>query len=625
MSAGLRTVLGRCVLMAAALAVLLCAAPAARADEAFTITHYGVDVTVHENNTYDITETIDVYFECERHGIYRDIPLRFGNNRAAVTGVSVEGFPVSVSRNPTCIRLQIGDADRTVTGAQTYRISYKLNLGKDQADGFDIIYLNLIGAYWDAAIEAADFTVRIPMAFDPADVTMFRGGEGSVSGADLVWQAGDGLVAARITRPLSRYQGVTLRVNLPEGTFTGDRNAHDPIRWTVWILTAVTVAGGLLLWLLVGRDRILSPAVEFKAPDGLNPAQVGYLIDEKVDDEDLGAMFIYWAGHGHLLIDESDRKNVRLVKLGELDPAHPASERTAFGGLWSRGDGRGVSVKDLENSYYKTANTFRTQTARPFETRKKERLYDAKSQAASSFIAFMGLLCFWAMCALWAWMETGDLLAGVIMAFFLTVPYGLIAAGWSWIQRRWRRNTALVRGLSAAGMALVTLALALLVNALFGEILTPFERNTLLAASLAAVLLRPFIRRKTPWGHAVTERILGFRQFMMDAERDRIERLMDENPEYFYDVLPYAIALGVTRRWASKFEGLLREPPSWYRSDSMGTFTAIHFVHSLSRTTGAVRAAATSRPGSSGSGGSGGFSGGGSVGGGGGGGGGGSW
>jgi hypothetical protein len=176
--------------------------------------------------------------------------------------------------------------------------------------------------------------------------------------------------------------------------------------------------------------------VEFKAPDGLNPAQAGYLIDEKVDDEDLGAMFIYWAVHGHMLIDESDRKNIRLVKLSALDEAHHASERTAFDGLWSRGDGRSVEIRDLENSYFKIANFFRTQTARNFKTGQKKRLYDMKSQAASSFISFMGLLCFWVMCALWAWTRTGQPGAGAVMAFILSVPYGLIAAGWCWIQRR---------------------------------------------------------------------------------------------------------------------------------------------------------------------------------------------
>lgn len=617
-------------LLLALFAVLVCAgfaAPLARADYyPYEILHYGVEVETHENNTYSIVETLDVFFNEERHGIYRDIPLRFGGNRTAVTDVEVEGGPVLVQKYPTYIRLKIGDADTTITGNQTYHISYTLNLGKDQAKGFDTVYLNLIGAYWDAPIWEADFTVHMFTDFSLSDVSMVQGSEGAASSTHLIWQADGDTITGRTTQLLSPYEGVTLKVDLPEGAFTGDNNAYDPFRWTVMILAALTVGGALTLWLLYGRDPQMAPVVEFKAPDGFSPAEVGYIIDEKVDNEDLSAMFIYWASHGHMRIEELPHRKFRLIKLSDLDEGHPAHEKTAFNGLWTRGSDGIVEAKDLKNSYYTVANTFRSKTASVFTRRKKKRLYDKKSDIASGIIAFMSALCFWTLCMLWAWMSSEEFLAGAMLACFMTMPYYLFAMGWKWIQRRWRRNSTTVKVLTMVAMIFITLFLLLLVNVMSEESLTPFERNTLLLASLAAILLRPFIRKRTPWGHALTERVLGFRQFMMDAERDRIEQLMDENPQYFYDVLPYAIALGVTNKWAHKFEGLLTQPPDWYQPHSMSYFSTSHLVNSLSRTTQSVNSMATSSPSSSGSGGGGGgFSGGGSVGGGGGGGGGGSW
>ena len=35
---------------------------------------------------------------------------------------------------------------------------------------------------------------------------------------------------------------------------------------------------------------------------------------------------------------------------------------------------------------------------------------------------------------------------------------------------------------------------------------------------------------------------------------DRINALAEENPSYFYDVLPYAYVFGLTDTWAKKFE-----------------------------------------------------------------------
>ena len=39
---------------------------------------------------------------------------------------------------------------------------------------------------------------------------------------------------------------------------------------------------------------------------------------------------------------------------------------------------------------------------------------------------------------------------------------------------------------------------------------------------------------------------------------------MEGNPSYFYNVLPYAYVFGMTKKWASKFESIPVERPSWY-------------------------------------------------------------
>jgi len=616
---------------AVAVACVALCSPSAQADEGgFTITRYGVVIDARRDNTYDVTETITVSFSQERYGIYRDIPLRFGDNRAAVTGVSTHGHPVVIEKRPDRIRLKIGDPNRAVTGEQVYSIRYTLNLGRGQSDSEDVVYINLIGAYWDAPIEEAEFSVRLPAAPEPGQAALVRGKEGSASSAHILWQIGDdfrtgfvedSVLTGRITRPLNRYEGVTLRVAYPEGTFSGDSNAADPIRWTVFILSALTVGGGIALWLLLGRDRTLSPVVAPLAPDGMTPAQAGYIIDEKVDGIDLASMFVYWASHGHMDITETGRKGFRLTKRSDLDEAHPEEERAAFDALWRLGSGDSVESGDLVNAYYVAAAAFREKTAARFQTG-KQRLIDPKSRAASGVIALMGLLGFWTLGFLWAWMTAESSASAVFIGFVLCVPYLLYAAGWHWLGRYWRRNGPAIRALSVAVMLLATVLLLMMVNYLTGAILTPFERNTLMFTSLAAVALRPLVRRRTPWGHAMLERVLGLRRFILAARRERIEALFDENPEYFYDVLPYAMALGLTHKWAWHFEGLLRRAPEWYHAARVGAFAPGRFASSLTRTTGAVQSAATSRPSS---GGSGGYSGGGSVGGGGGGGGGGSW
>ena len=43
--------------------------------------------------------------------------------------------------------------------------------------------------------------------------------------------------------------------------------------------------------------------------------------------------------------------------------------------------------------------------------------------------------------------------------------------------------------------------------------------------------------------------------------------LVEEDPAYFYNVLPYAYVMGLTKKWIEKFENIVPEPVEWYHSD----------------------------------------------------------
>nr|MBS0036726.1 DUF2207 domain-containing protein [Saprospiraceae bacterium] len=90
--------------------------------------------------------------------------------------------------------------------------------------------------------------------------------------------------------------------------------------------------------------------------------------------------------------------------------------------------------------------------------------------------------------------------------------------------------------------------------------------------------------KKGPFGFKKYQKILGFREFVHSAEIDRIKVLYKENPGYFDETIAYAIVFGLGKQWAEKFDGLMMEPPSWYKGhDSSQPFTTIYFTNSLIR------------------------------------------
>ena len=131
-----------------------------------------------------------------------------------------------------------------------------------------------------------------------------------------------------------------------------------------------------------------------------------------------------------------------------------------------------------------------------------------------------------------------------------------------------------------------------------------------------------FIRQRTDEGHEIKQKINGFKIFLESAEKERLEALVEENPTYFYDILPYAYVLGVSDKWIKSFEGIAVEKPSWYYGNDFNTMTMLYFMN---RTMTDISRAMVSVPSDNASGGGFGGGGGGFSGGGFGGGGGGSW
>ena len=94
--------------------------------------------------------------------------------------------------------------------------------------------------------------------------------------------------------------------------------------------------------------------------------------------------------------------------------------------------------------------------------------------------------------------------------------------------------------------------------------------------------------------------------------------LVQDDPTFFYSILPYAYAMGLTDIWSEHFRGLTIEPPTWYYGPD--GWTTWYMISRLDRTMNSFQRAMTSAPvssssgphgGSFGGGGGGGFTGGG--------------
>lgn len=64
------------------------------------------------------------------------------------------------------------------------------------------------------------------------------------------------------------------------------------------------------------------------------------------------------------------------------------------------------------------------------------------------------------------------------------------------------------------------------------------------------------MKRKTEYGEMIIAKVNGFRKFLVTAEKEKLEALVLENPNYFYNILPYTYVLNISKKWINKFENI---------------------------------------------------------------------
>ena len=604
---GLKTVRWTIALFIGAMALAiagLVSSAAAQSEE--RIREFDVTLTVSVSGSVEVREQITYDFGSnDRHGILRDIPVRFyydGTHdrlyELDVIKISSDTAPDQYVREDPgggYTRLRIGDPDQTITGEHTYDIQYSVQGALNGFTDHDELYWNATGNEWGVPIDHATVTVHLPAAIQ--DALCFTGPTGSNAPCD------SSMIRARsvtlMPSGLRPYEGVSFVASIPNGIVPTPepilverwslRRAFTLDRRTVGVtaLLSLIVLGGIgrTFW-LVGRDRRWAGSVvdarfgtpsgaaervplfegspfpvEYSPPGNLRAGLIGTFRDEVAHPLDVTATIIDLAMRHYLRIEEvttsgllRDKTDWRLHRL-DPQPRDPllAYERKLMEALFE--DGESVDISALRQKF--SSHLHEVQRS----------LYDE-----------------------------------------------MVAQGWYRRSPRATRTQWLVFGLLA-----LVLSVGLFIAAVaFTEwAIVPIP---LMVGAVALIGGHHTTPARTGKGSAALRRIRGFERFISSAELYRSQ--FAEQSRTFYDYLPYAVVFGLTDQWAKAFEGLADLPqPDWY-SGGTGYLAPIVLADNMTRFTQESAGAIAATPASSGSSG---FGGGGFSGGGGGGGGGGSW
>lgn len=617
-----RCVAGRRSWLQPLLVAVVAAAGLPAAARSIEIDDFTVDLRVEESSAFTVAETLRVRFDGDWNGIIRSIPIQyttpsgegrsFGFRLESVTDEAGNRLDTQKSRRGAYVDLKIR-VPGAANAVRTVVIRYRITGGLRFFDDHDELYWNVTGDEWSFPIHAARARVMLPGNLVNVRVNAFTGSYGSQERlvrirVDGVAQepddaiapvsespappAGEHVVEVEAARPLGIHEGLTVAVAWNPGLVQRPSPWGRVLTtWSSWLVgrslvVAVLAAPALAFlgmfwrWWRVGRDPRSGPlVVAYEPPEGLGPAEVGTLVDNRPDNRDLIAGLVDAAIKGAVRIRETVPDGWLTRPQYAYDLLAPESEWVSLGispagckmlcgmfGIASKPPST-VTSDDLEDSFYKILPQVKDAIYKDLLDRG---FYRARPDTTITSYAVIAAI---AGAAVW-------LLAIVVLP---------------WTGSRDDFTTVVAPILLGAATMMIVVIFAL------------------------------FMPARTVAGAKARDQARGFEEFLSRVDKHRLETL-PLSPQLFEKYLPYAIALGVERRWAKAFAKICTQPPTWYAGTSADSlFDTDRFTRQLGVMSTTTTSAMTSSPRSSGDSGFSGSSGGGYSGGGSGGGGGSGW
>ena len=482
-------------------------------ESGYSISKYDVILNVLPNNVVQVTENITVNWnDVNHHGIYRFIPewLEYtdkNNNtikrKSLVRNLWSNSDPYTVDKVKKKARIRLGNAYKFVDlGEKIYSINYTYDMGTDPYKGFDEFIFHTYGDYWNTEIKNASLEIIMPKPLNNTNINFFAD---KMRQENITEYVNYNIMGNKIYTSLNREKylqdankhlekSLTVDIELPEGYFDcGNWNYGYGSIFVSLIIFGLTFFS-FLIWFKHGKNYPkVSKTVEFYPPENMNSAEIGYIYGKQPSKKLTISLIIQLASKGIIKIDEIKNKK-KQIKISKVTTS----------------DIKYSSLSNLERTVYD--KLFRESDETILSENKT--IYEAFEYTEINLEN-----------------KFGDTIND---------------------QESNRKKLNII----------IIIIAVIILNAISYYTIEDLDPswNILYNLSFLCIFINIFfamlMKRKTKYGEKITAQVSGFRDFLVTAEKDRLEKLVNENPSYFYDILPYTYVLNVSKKWIEKFENI---------------------------------------------------------------------
>lgn len=549
---------------------------------------FNVKITVHPNTEVTFEETLNYTTDSERHGIFRFIPYRYtiGENTHLLRFSDIhitangENHPFEQNREGRNLIWKIGDPDEQFSGDRTYELRYTVNRSLVTEGETAILRWDLVGDSWNFPVSHITAEIQSP-EIPVLSVQCFAGTVGQAEPCQ-VQKISDHTYQVRYDGVIESGTDVTIEAHWTASHFQFPATATrfwwwlDEYAFLLFLPLPFLVMA--IWWYRDGRDwmftsgnaylsdeskpKILRPwwlsrrtPMMFEPVAHLTPGEAGFLLDERIDNQDIVAEILELARKKYLKIERVEESKLlglqksvdyRFIRVKAADDTLPPAQKLLYEKIL--GEKKEKLLSELRGSFSGSLELAK-KALRRSAMEKKLFTVDPESRLLTAYGIWIGL--------------------GVVTGAIVLVGQERVGATWS----------------------------------IFAFILIDL---------LSWIFVHQMIQ-KTATG---TNAMLQARGLQQTIRRGAWREQIKEKHLFIEEILPFAVSLGVIKQLTRDMDDLSIKPPQYATGLMAGNYSFTHTMNDFQNQTGS---GLSYNPSSSGSGSSGSSSSGGGFGGGGGG------
>ena len=530
-------------------------------DAGYIIENYKMDIIVNEDNTFDVTETIDVRFTEEgKRGIIRNIPRvndlkrengEYSRNIAYLTNLEVND-DFKYTKNRKYYNIKIGKNDVVASKEKTYIIKYKYDIGKDPLKNVDEFYFYIIGEGWNTTINNVEFKIKMPKMFDENKVKFFNVYKNNFRNLHLNYIIREKTIIASYNKKLQPNEGLSIRMILPKGYFYRKWIPFTNAMLIKMFISLILVIVAIIIWMSDEKKKWIVCKREYYPPNNMNSLVLTLLYYGIKDDAVM--LLVSLLNKGYLRFEEirydsSNWKNFKIIKIKDYD-GNDKYEKIIFEELFKNKD----VIEKEEYKYIINDITQKVYDGIDIESFNKKRI-DKKSVRIKNLIFIMSMIVMMFM----FWTSPSDIIIkAIIMLVFRWVEkrmYPFIKTKTYWIFI----------------MSLIIVPLDFLFNGII-RLEDSYLIEFIFESVCFFILTVLFIKKNKVIKEniMILERIDSFYKFLRNPRKDKLNELIKNDPNYLYKMIPYIVSLNLLERYNNKYiKDLLNAlgSPAWYEGN----------------------------------------------------------